>query len=183
MIVLDTNVISEVMKPRPDPAVLAWFDSQSSEDLWTCMIVVAEILSGLELMPAGKRQIQLREKAEYMFSEFFRGRIFAFNLPAARAYGNVLKARKKAGKPIDEMDALIAATVLASGASLATRNTSHFESSGNSSCEPVEGMSRLRWLLDGRGSFSCLYRRARRGPPSERNARYNRSGAGHLRIR
>jgi len=130
MILLDTNVLSEVMKPRPDPSVLAWIDSQDPDDLGTSMIVVAEIISGLDLMPVGNRQSQLRQKAEYMFSEFFRGRIFALDLPAARAYGIVLKTRKAARKPIDEMDALIAATAFANGASLATRNISHFENCG-----------------------------------------------------
>jgi hypothetical protein len=81
-------------------------------------------------MPAGKRQRQLIERAELMFDTFFGARILAFHLPAARAYGAVLKARQAKGLPIDEMDALLAATALANGASLATRNVAHFQSCG-----------------------------------------------------
>jgi toxin FitB len=130
MILLDTNVISEVMKPNPEPRVTSWIDSRPLDELCTSAIVAAEILGGLDLMPAGKRRTDLCEKAEFMFSSFFGGRIFAFNLEAARAYGRIVNAAKKAGKPMDEMDALIAATALANEATLATRNTSHFEQSG-----------------------------------------------------
>jgi hypothetical protein len=130
MILLDTNVISEAMRPSPEPAVMAWLKSQNRAELWTCTIVVAEIYSGLDLMPAGERQRQLFERAELMFDKFFGARILAFHLPAARAYGAVMKARQAKGLPIDEMDALLAATALADGASPATRNVAHFQSRG-----------------------------------------------------
>jgi predicted nucleic acid-binding protein len=130
MILLDTNVLSEIMQLRPEPAVLAWIDSQEADGLWTCSIVVAEVLSGLDLMPSGKRQTQLREKAEFMFSTLFADRIFPLDEAAARVYGAVLKTRRSLGRPIDEMDALIAATALVHGATLATRNISDFESTG-----------------------------------------------------
>ncbi len=136
MILLDTNVLSEVMLLRPEPAVMAWIDSQEPDGLWTCTIVVAEVFSGLDLMPAGKRQEQLREKAEFMFSALLAGRIFPFDQAAARVYGSVLKTRKTLGRPIDEMDALIAATALACGATLATRNTPDFEGTGISLVNP-----------------------------------------------
>jgi predicted nucleic acid-binding protein len=109
---------------------MAWIDSQDPDELWTCTIVVAEVLSGLDLMPDGKRQQQLREKAEQMFSTLFADRIWAFDQAAARAYGAVLKARKAMGRPIDEMDALIAAIALSNGATLATRNIPDFECCG-----------------------------------------------------
>jgi len=130
MILLDTNVISEAMRPSPEPAVMAWLKSQNRAELWTCTIVVAEIYSGLDLMPAGERQRQLFERAELMFDKFFGARILAFHLPAARAYGAVMKARQAKGLPIDEMDALLAATALADGASLATRHGAPFQSRG-----------------------------------------------------
>ncbi len=135
-ILLDTNVISEAMQLRPQPAVMAWIDSQDSGKLWTCTIVIAEVLSGLDLMPGGRRQRELREKAEDMFSTLFAGRIWAFDQAAARAYGAVLKARKALGRPIDEMDALIAAIALTNGATLATRNTPGFEHCGVSLLNP-----------------------------------------------
>jgi predicted nucleic acid-binding protein len=109
---------------------MAWIDSQEPEGLWTCTIVVAEVLSGLDLMQAGKRREQLREKAEFMFSTLFAGRIFPFDEAAARIYGAVLRTRKSLGRPIDEMDALIAATALVQDAALATRNIPDFESTG-----------------------------------------------------
>jgi hypothetical protein len=130
MILLDTNVISEAMLPKPEPLVLAWIDSQDHHQLWTCTIVIAEMLSGLDLMPDGSRQRHLRETADYMFSTLFDGRIFDLDLAAARVYGAVLKIRKSMGRPIDEMDALIAATALTHGATLATRNIPDFEHCG-----------------------------------------------------
>ena len=129
-ILLDTNVLSEVMTLKPKPSVMAWIDSQPEEELWTCTIVVAEMLSGLDLMSYGKRQIQLRDKAEQMFLTLFSKRILDFDQTAARAYGTILRIRKAIGRPIDEMDALIAATAFANGATLATRNTSDFENCG-----------------------------------------------------
>jgi len=130
MILLDTNVISEAMKPAPDAVVMAWLNAQSISDLWACTIVVAEIYAGLELMPAGKRQRELAKRAKIMFERFFGPRILALDLAAAKAYGAILKARQAKGLSIDEMDALLAATALAHGADLATRNEAHFQHCG-----------------------------------------------------
>jgi hypothetical protein len=130
MIVLDTNVISEVLRPIPEPAVLDWLRLMRRSELWTSSIVVAELFSGVDLMPAGKRQQTLREKMEQMVSTIFTGRILTFNSDAARAYGPILATRQRMGRPIDEMDALIAAATLANGATLATRNIADFEHCG-----------------------------------------------------
>lgn len=129
-ILLDTNVLSEAMSPKPDPGVMAWVDSQDPDGLWTCTIVVAEVLSGLDLMPADKRQGLLRERADTMFSTLFADRIWDFDQAAAMVYGTILKTRRALGRPIDEMDALIAATALANDATLATRNVPDFELCG-----------------------------------------------------
>jgi hypothetical protein len=126
------------MRPRPEHAVLTWIDSQEPEGLWTCTIVVAEVLSGVDLMPGGNRKELLGEKAEQMFSNLFADRILTFNQRAARIYGTVLLKRKAIGRPIDEMDALIAATALANGATLATRNTPDFEGYGIQLVNPWE---------------------------------------------
>ena len=130
MILLDTNVISEAMNPMPDLQVMEWIDSQDPEQLWTCTIVVAEVLSSLDLMPGGNRQKQLRERANHMFLNIFAGQILDLDLAAASVYGRVLRIRKSMGRPIDEMDALIAAIALAHSATLATRNIPDFEHCG-----------------------------------------------------
>jgi predicted nucleic acid-binding protein len=130
MIVLDTNVISEMMLPRPEPKVSAWLDAQPEENLWTTSIVIAELVSGIDCMPGGRKQIALREAVEGMIAGDFRGQILRFDVPCARCYGQILAARQKLGRPISQMDALIAATALANGATLATRNTSDFENCG-----------------------------------------------------
>ena len=130
MILLDTNVLSEAMSPLPAPEVMEWVDSQDADELCTCTIVIAEVLSGLDLMPDGNRQRQLRLKAEHMFSSLFAGRILYLDLATARAYGAVLRIRRSMGRPINEMDALIAATALAHGTTLATQNIPDFEHCG-----------------------------------------------------
>jgi hypothetical protein len=130
MILLDTNVISEIIRARPDPAVSTWLRARPREEFWTASVVLAELLSGIDLMPAGRKQRALREAVEGMIAEDFRGQILKFDVPAARHYGQILATRQHIGRPIKEMDALIAATALANGASLATRNTSDFENCG-----------------------------------------------------
>jgi predicted nucleic acid-binding protein len=126
------------MTLRPAPEVMAWINSQEVDELWTSTIVVAEVFSGLDLMPEGARQRQLREKSEHMFFNLFADRIYILDLEAARAYGTVLKIRKSMGRPIDEMDGLIAATALVHSATLATRNIPDFEHCGIPLVNPWE---------------------------------------------
>lgn len=138
MILLDTNVVSEVMRPTPEPVVAAWLDSQLKEDLWTASVVVAELFAGIEALSAGRKERVLREAVEGMIAEDFRGQVLYFDVAAARNYGHILARRNAIGRPIHEMDALIAATALANGATLATRNTSHFENCGIQLVNPWE---------------------------------------------
>lgn len=140
MIVLDTNVISEVLRPVPEPAVLDWLRSMRRGELWTSSIVVAELFLGVDLLAPGKRQQVLREKMEQMVSLLFTGKIFTFDLAAALAYGPILATRQQMGRPIDEMDALIAATALTNGATLATRNIPDFEHCGIPLVNPWHGV-------------------------------------------
>jgi toxin FitB len=130
MILLDTNVISETMRERPEPAVSEWLDKHPVEELWTASVVVAELLSGIDLMPPGRKQKAFREAVEGMIAEYFRGQILNFDVPAARCYGQILSSRQRIGRRIREFDAQIAAIALANGATLATRNTSDFEHCG-----------------------------------------------------
>jgi toxin FitB len=126
MIVRDTNVISENMRERPDPAVLAWLDQQPEKELWTTSAVIAELLAGIELKPPGRKQKALREVVEDMIADDFRGQVLPFNLQAAPLYAEILASRKKIARPIREMDAQIAAAARVHGATLATRNVRDF---------------------------------------------------------
>jgi hypothetical protein len=126
MNLLDTNVISETMLDRPDSAVSAWVDAQPRNELWTASVVIAELLAGIETMPAGQKQLALREAVEDMVLDDFYGQILPFNLPAARHYAQILATRQKMGRPIREMDAQIAAIASAHGATLVTRDVNDF---------------------------------------------------------
>lgn len=128
MILLDTNVLSEFMRPRPSARVVAWLDEQPAANVCTSAISRAEIELGLALMPKSRRQEALREAARAMFDEDFAGRCLPFDEGAARHYARIVSARIRAGRPISVEDAQIAAIALAHTLRLATRNTTDFAS-------------------------------------------------------
>jgi toxin FitB len=129
--ILDTNVVSEPMRPSPSPAVLAWLsESHESGRLFVTTITVAEILFGIELLPRGKRRDQMLVQAEAAFAEDFSGRILPFDEDAARAFPEISIRRRALGRPIADLDAQIAAIACSRGAILATRNTADFEGCG-----------------------------------------------------
>lgn len=131
VIVLDTNVVSELMAPKASPAVLAWISKQRFADtLCISAVTVGEILYGIEILPHGKRPDSLLQEAEAMFQEDFGARVLPFDDSAARLYAQVAAARRVRGRPISHSDAQIAAIARAHGAALATRNTSDFEGCG-----------------------------------------------------
>ena len=130
MIVLDTNVISELMRPRPDSAVSKWLALYPREELWTTSAVIAELFSGIEMVAPGQKQDALRKAVEDMVADDFRGQVLKFDVAAARCYGRIVASRKRTGRPISEMDAMIAAVTLHHRATLATRNSSDFENCG-----------------------------------------------------
>ncbi len=136
MIILDTNVISELMRPRPDARVLAWVTAQSSSPLYTTYINQAEILLGIAGLPDGRRRSGLATTAEALFSEDFSGRILPFGAAAASHFPEIVQARRRAGNPIDKFDALIAAIALAANASVATRDVSGFAGCGLELIDP-----------------------------------------------
>jgi predicted nucleic acid-binding protein len=127
VIVLDTNVVSELMKAAPAGRVLAWTAAQPAPALYTTSITQAEILHGLALLPAGKRRSALESAAGTMFREDFAGRILAFGSDAALAYAHIAANRRRAGRPISHVDAQIAAIARATGAAIATRNVADYE--------------------------------------------------------
>ena len=139
MIILDTNVVSELMRPSPEPRVLRWFGSQAAEDLHITAVTVAEILYGIELISTSRRRDVLRSGAEKMFDSVFTDRILTYEDRAARVFSQIASARRRQGKPISESDAQIAAIARVLGATLATRNPYVFEGCGVRLVNPWEG--------------------------------------------
>jgi len=127
VILLDTNVLSEFMRPQPSASVVAWLDEQPAGEVYTSAISRAEIELGLMLMPPGKRQEALSQAAWAMFAEDFAGRCLPFDENAARHYAAIVSARTRAGRPISVEDAQIAAIALTHRMPLATRNIANFE--------------------------------------------------------
>lgn len=138
MIVLDTNVISELWKAAPDPNVLAWIDAQMVETLYLSAITVAELRFGLAAMPAGKRRVIYQERLEREVLPAFTSRVLPFDLDASQAYADLMAKAKAAGKAIGRADGYIAATAAARGLMVATRDTSPFEASGLNIINPWE---------------------------------------------
>jgi predicted nucleic acid-binding protein len=139
MIVLDTNVLSEAMKPSPSVQVLRWMAGQPAGLLFTTAINRAEILYGLELLPKGKRHTALWSAAEAMFEKDFAGRILPFDTEAAGMFAEIAAERRKLGRPISQFDAQVAAIARAHGAAIATRNTSDFDRCGVVVVDPWSG--------------------------------------------
>lgn len=126
MILLDTNVISEAMRPSPEPKVIHWLDAQPESDVWISAVTVAEIRIGIALLSDGKRRTLLAELAEKMFHEDFSDQCLPFDCDAAREYVRVVTERNRQGRPITVEDAQIAAVALTGKLVLATRNTKDF---------------------------------------------------------
>ena len=130
MIVLDTNVLSELMRAAPAQRVVRWVADQSATSLYTTSITQAEVLHGVMLLPAGKRRAAVEAAAEAMFKEVFAGRILGFGSDAAYPYARIAAQRRRAGRPISHFDAQIAAIAHCAGALIATRNIGDFEGCG-----------------------------------------------------
>ena len=130
MIVLDTNVVSELMKSAPEPSVLAWIDAMPAATVFVSAITRAEILYGIALVPEGKRRDRLERAAHTAFEAYFRGRILPFDSEAADAFAPLAAGRRQAGRPISQPDAQIVAIARSRGAELATRNVPDFEGCG-----------------------------------------------------
>jgi hypothetical protein len=130
MILLDTNVISELMRPRPNPTVEDWIGLYAATDFYISAITEAELRYGVEAMPQGSRQRQLQAALAGMLEEDFVGRILPFDSAAAIAYATIATERRRAGRPISQMDAQIASIARSKGAPLATRNATDFNGCG-----------------------------------------------------
>lgn len=139
MILLDTNVLSELMKSAPDASVTQWMAAQPAASLYTTSITQAEILHGVMLLPAGKRRAAIEAAATAMFEEDFAGRILAFGSDAALPYARIAAERRRSGRPISQFDAQIAAIARVTGATLATRNVADFAGCGVKIVDPWRG--------------------------------------------
>ena len=139
MIILDTNVLSELMRPKPSPRVAAWVAKQPAAELCTTSVTKAEIFYGIELLPKSKRREDLLAAAEAMFAEDFEGRVYGFDSDAARVFATLAAHRRARGRPINHADAQIAAIARAQDAKLATRNVADFEGCNVNVVDPWGG--------------------------------------------
>jgi predicted nucleic acid-binding protein len=127
MIVLDTNIISELWRIEPDPAVLAWVDAQAIETLYLSAITVAELRYGIAMMPAGRRQALYRDRLERKVLPAFTDRVLPFDLAASAAYAELMARARTQGKAIGKEDGYIAAIASVRGFSVATRDHAPFQ--------------------------------------------------------
>src|SRR3954453_12757676 len=127
MIVLDTNVVSELMRPHPEPRVMAWLQAQPPQDLATTTITLAEIGVGLARMPESRRRFNLETKFQAFVARGLGPRVLGFDAAAAAVYGEMVAMRERGGRPLNGFDGLITAIARARGATVATRNLSDFE--------------------------------------------------------
>lgn len=139
MILLDTIVISELMRPSPVTSVFDWIARQSAPSLYLSTISEAELRYGVEVLPTGQRRDRLLAEIEEMLSEDFAGRILPFDRDAAKSYAVIAAARRAAGHPINHADCQIAAIARSVSASVATRDTEDFDGCGVEVINPWSG--------------------------------------------
>jgi len=130
MILLDTNVISELMRAKPAEIVLEWFGQHDAGDLFICAVTEAELRTGVAILPNGQRSDRLQLAIDGMIDQDFQGRVLPFDSLAAQAYAEIAAQRRAAGRPIAEADCQIAAIARATNAPIATRNVKDFDGCG-----------------------------------------------------
>jgi toxin FitB len=138
VIVLDTNVISELIRNVPDPGVLSWLDELPVGELATTAVTAAELRYGVARLPSGHRKRELTVAISGLLNEDFYGKVLPFDERAAIRYADIVASRERAGRPMDVADAQIAAICRDLGATLATRNTADFEETGIPLIDPWE---------------------------------------------
>jgi toxin FitB len=135
MMLLDTNVVSEAIKPEPHPSVVAWLDAQAAETLFISSITVAELLFAIGALPDGKRKDMLAARIDGLLDQF-TGRVVDFDTPAARRYADLAVKARAAGKGFPTPDGYIAAIAAAHGFAVASRDTSAFNAAGLTVIDP-----------------------------------------------
>ncbi|AUB77793.1 plasmid stabilization protein [Spiribacter roseus] len=136
MIILDTNVLSEVLKPSPAKAVVDWLACPPRSTFFTTAVVEAELRYGVGILDAGERRDQLQAALDGIFLEDFRARVIPFDRECAEAFSQIAAHRRRIGRPISQFDAMIAAAAASRGAQLATRNTRDFADCGIEVIDP-----------------------------------------------
>ena len=136
MILLDTNVVSALMRRHPDVAVISWLDRQPAESIWTTTITVFEVITGLRLLAEGRRRRDLEGAFDVLLVEELDGRVQSFDASAALAAGEIAARRQAAGRTLEIRDVQIAGIATARRAQLATRNTCHFTDLGITLIDP-----------------------------------------------
>ena len=139
MLVLDTNVVAELMKPVPNAVVLQWFEVRPLEQMNVTAITVAEILCGIDRLPEGRRKSDLSARFRGFLTRGFDHRVWSFDVRAAQAFALLKGSRERAGRPIDPYDAMIAAIARSQGAAVVTRNVADFAACGVAVVDPWSG--------------------------------------------
>lgn len=155
MIILDTNVLSGLMRSTPDPLVVRWLDDQPAPSLWTTSVTLFEVRHGLLSLPAGRRRTQLQDAFEQLLRHDLEGRVLDFGAEASAAAAEIAARNRASGRPVDVRDVLIAGIARSRRAALATRNARHFEGTGVEVVDP--------WAS--RGTVSAGRLRRGRGRP------------------
>ena len=130
MFLIDTNVISELMRATPAPSVLSWFSTQDPSTLYLSAVTEAELRTGIAILPEGQRREALKAALDATISEDFEGRILPFDTDAAKAYAEIAAGRRSAGRPIADANCQIAAIAREAAMPVITRNTRDFEGCG-----------------------------------------------------
>ena len=136
MVLIDTNVVSELMRAAPSAAVLGWMDELPSRELFVSAITEAEVRTGIAILPAGARRQGLADAAERTLGGLFAGRVLPFDSGAARAYADIAATTRAAGRPISQSDCQIAAIARSRGMAVATRNVRDFSETGVELIDP-----------------------------------------------
>ena len=139
MILLDTNVLSGLMRREPEAQVVAWLDAQPSQSIWTTSITLFEVEFGIELLPASRRREELQTAFALVLEEDLENRVVPFDRRASKEAGRLAAQRRQAGRPVEIRDVQIAGITLARNATLATRNQRHFEDLGVRLVNPWDG--------------------------------------------
>lgn len=139
MVVLDTNVVSELMRDDPDANVLVWLDERPTRELFVTAVTEAEVRTGIAFLPEGKRRRAIADAADRAFGGLFAGRVLPFDSEAARAYAGIAAARRASGRPVSQADGQIAAITRSRSMALATRNTRDFSDTGIDLIDPWAG--------------------------------------------